>query len=85
MSCIKSIQRGTTSISNSITITISKVDPNKCVVLLNGNAWDTTPGLYASSLPYLKSITETSLTISASKWFDPGPSAIISWQVIEFT
>lgn len=86
MSCIKSVQRGTTNVSyNGTSITITEIDPMKTIVLLNGNAWDYASGTYTSSsnLPYLKSLTATVLTIACNKYNDFF-SATVSWQVIEF-
>lgn len=80
---IKNIQKG---VSSSENISISSVNPSKCIVLLNGiysrtSREVTSAGYHASfvdrvSGPYLNSITTTSINVINEGTF--------SWQVIEF-
>ena len=79
---VKSVQRGTvTGIDGgSVTITINPVNPDKCMVLINSS--------YISadnytSLSYLISITETTLTIGTNRGATY-KSDKTSWQVVEF-
>ena len=82
-SAIKSIQSGVHAGNTStydIPITISAVNPAKCMVILNPAA------IYLNGnshcVPMLKSLTSTQLTVSASG--NSSSSAQFSWQVIEF-
>ena len=78
---VKSVQRGISK-GNTTSIAISEVNPDKCLVVLNGLLYEYS-ALY---LPILLSLTSTSLKIVSSnvssnagndgwRW---------SWQVIEF-
>lgn len=66
---IKSIQRGTTknaSSSSRTTITISKVNPNKCVVLLNGYLSQHGNSSNEVYNPVLNSLTENTLIVDGA-------------------
>ena len=78
---VKSIQRGViTDISSYTTsITINPVNPDKCMVLLNNSYVGATS---VTSLSYLVSITETTLTIGTN--ITGSRSDEVSWQVVEF-
>lgn len=77
-SIIKSVQRGTFSISvASTTVSISSVNTSKCLVLINES--NTNSGQTFSGC-YLSAMTSTSLTISS--YLERSYSG--SWQVIEF-
>lgn len=75
-SAVKSIQRGTFSFKDSTTITISPINPNKSIVILNGNE-----NHEYSTDAYLSSLSETVLSLSSN-----GGRATIrgSYQVIEY-
>ena len=81
-SAVKSIQRGvhSGSATENITISISTVNPSKCMVLLQSTR-DTT------NLPSLVSIASTSFTVTTSSSVystSPNTASPFSWQVIEF-
>lgn len=72
---VKSVQRGITDKdSSNYEITISSVNPNKCLVLLNGFPYE----LNGSHNLYVISLTSTRLTVRTSGVYAS------SWQVIEF-
>lgn len=83
---IKSVQRGTFSTTTGADVTISlptAVNPNKCVVNLQGLGW----ARYSSSLApavgvYVKSITSKTLTVGMSITGEEGGK--ISWEVAEY-
>ncbi len=79
MSRIKSIQRGRFDSSAtsyaSKKITISKVDPSKCVVI------PSSAGLYYPCMSY-GNLTETELTVYVGS--SNGSGITFGWQVIEF-
>lgn len=88
---IKSIQRGTsTATSSGVTVSISRVAPEKTIVLLNGQGYTynyvNTSSSYDSSYGYgyghagvmLKSLSATSFVASSAH------SMPFSWQVIQF-
>ncbi len=79
---VKSVQRGRTT---STTISISTVNPNKCVVILNGELSCVTISGVVKDVytPSLVSITSTTLTITANS-YSSGPTVYSSWQVVEF-
>ena len=73
---IKSIQRGTVSVSTeSATITISEVDTNKSFIIINGVSGNE----YGTYGVYLESFDNTSFSLKTGI-----PSCTASWQVIEF-
>lgn len=83
MPVVKSIQSGRVSVGgkNRISeITISKVNPSKCIVLVDTVSY--TNGSYVHH-SYFESLTETTLKIV---WTGSGgyESAMVNWQVIEF-
>lgn len=80
-SVIKSIQRGVSDGgSTNITITISTVNPGKCMVILDHEGGSVDTSYYT---PYLIGISSTSFVTSPS--YVSGPYFIrFSWQVIEF-
>lgn len=82
---VKSVQRGrATPEGNSNTaITIKTVNPDKCLVLLEGTR---TGSSYATTVPTLVSLTSTVLTVSPSGQSISGNYNVheFSWQVIEF-
>lgn len=83
---IKSVQRGTFSTTTGADVTISLptvVNPDKCVVNLQGSGW----GRYSSSLApavgvYVKSITSKTLTVGMSIMGEEGGK--ISWEIAEY-
>lgn len=82
---IKSIQRGVSNmpygVPASVGVTISAVDPDKCMVLINGNVpWDAERGCDV----YLKSLTATKITFSCIKQYISNATYPFSWQLIEF-
>lgn len=81
-SAIKSIQRGTfTSYKNeNISITISEVNPDRCVVILDGVG---TTYNYPTSVS-LVSLTENTLTVQTPSLSSSTYAGTYSWQVIEF-
>ena len=88
---VKSVQRGIakgvdSEKADNVNITINKVNPSKCMVLLNNKIIESTTNTVNTTAPALISITETMLTISASSYYGSGgwKSSEFSWQVIEF-
>ena len=83
---VKSIQRGTVSYSKEDTqkISISRVNPEKCFVILNvtGDINSSDAGRFVTG-SIVKSLTETELTIYTSGANIDNLSMTISWQVIE--
>ena len=79
---VKSIQRGVVvGITDyTVEITINKVNPDKCMVLLD-NSWVSSGN--GTSCTYLISITETTLTIGTNR-VSTYASEELSWQVVEF-
>ena len=80
---VKSVQRGalkpTGTGAPNVTININAVNPDKCMVLLNGSL---SAGNEATYAPTLVALTATSFTVTWSGgWNDPRN---FSWQVIEF-
>ena len=84
-SVIKSIQRGVISDkSYEVTVNINKVNPDKCMVILNGGISDVDNSYSQNILsPYLVSLTDTTLTVNVSGAVDK-MTTTVSWQVIEF-
>jgi hypothetical protein len=94
-SIIKSIQRGVhPGSTNDITISINTVNPNKCLFIVTpyaiGISRTSGSSGYSGSIyqPYLKSLTATRITTSAS-YVRPGGTSndspnSFSWQLIEF-
>lgn len=83
---VKSVQRGyAVASSSNIIITIKGVNPDKCVVTLNG-AYGVGSSSYsfAQALPALTSLSETSLTVHATTGAVINAYTAFSWQVIEF-
>ena len=82
---VKSVQRGTVAgtPNNSTEITISTVNPNKCLVLLGVNELG---GNGYNYLPTVYSLTATKLTITQTyiSFTSENKTTNISWQVIEF-
>lgn len=85
-SVIKSVQRGVISNQSTIevTVSISTVDPNKCMVILNGGISDI-DNSYSQSVtaPYLVSLTNTQLKVHTGAAVDKVYMPV-SWQIIEF-
>lgn len=83
---VKSIQRGTVSYSKEDTrkISISRVNPEKCFVILNvtGNINSSDAGRFVTG-SIVQSLTETELTIYTRGANIDNLSMTISWQVIE--
>lgn len=83
---VKSIQRGTVSYSTEDTqkISISRVNPEKCFVILNvtGDINSSDAGRFVTG-SIVQSLTETKLTIYTSGANIDNLSMTISWQVIE--
>lgn len=84
-SVIKSIRRGTTTITtgqfNAYTVSIPlspAVDPDKTIVILDGSASATTSGTY---LPYVHSLTATELILKCE---NNTSAKNISYQIVEF-
>lgn len=94
-SIIKSIQRGVHPGSiDDITIPINTVNPNKCLFIVTpyaiGISRTSSSSGYSGRIyqPYLKSLTATTITTSAS-YVSPGGTSDdfpnrFSWQLIEF-
>lgn len=82
---VKSVQRGVIGQTDNFkTITLNAIDPNKSIVLVNGSI-RCDSGEYAYSLlPYVSSLTATTLTLSPGAWSSNGQVMPVSWQVIEF-
>ena len=82
---VKSVQRGTVAgtPNKSTEITISTVNPSKCLVLLNVNEIG---GNGYNYLPTVYSLTATKLTITQTyiSFTSENNTTNISWQVIEF-
>ena len=79
---VKSVQRGVHagSATDNITISISTVNPSKCMVLLQ-------PTRDTTNLPSLVSIASTSFTVTTSSSVyssSPNTASPFSWQVVEF-
>lgn len=74
---VKSIQRGTTK---ETTVTIYKVDPAKCFVILNNSVLKTNSGMVSGTI--LSSLSSTRLSIYVNS--AEGEKRTTSWQVIEF-
>lgn len=83
---VKSIQRGTVSYSKEDTqkISISRVNPEKCFVILNvtGDINSSDAGRFVTG-SIVRSLTETELTIYTRGANIDNLSMTISWQVIE--
>ncbi len=75
---VKKIQRGFTT---SSTISISAVDPSKCMVILN-NSISAVKDYSTTLSATLKSIEETSFTITNNGYSNA--QSYVSWQLIEF-
>lgn len=87
---VKSVQRGTAAIISGTTkaITISAVNINKSVVVLNGARKFSSSGGTINIFPfYLSSLASTSITIKTEEMSGANITAgteYCSWQVIEF-
>ena len=84
-SVIKSIQRGTITWAKSKIsemVSISSVDVDKCIVLLDGSITGSYSNLSTSS-PILNSLTSKYLTIVINNASNTGTDKT-SWQIIEF-
>ena len=90
---IKSIQRGIKDYesyknSKNVSVTISSVNTNKCIVLLNGAAATNNDSNYygVSALPTFtfNSSTELYISYSGEDPYYRGTGARVLWQVIEF-
>lgn len=86
---IKSVQRGVSGEegepSGTLSISISSVDPNKCLVILDNSVSKSGQDYHATHSAYLKSLTSNTLTVGTnylSSGLDYG--YLFSWQVIEF-
>ena len=89
LSIVKSIQRGSATKNYSTNLyesNIATVNPDKCIVLIDGSAGAYYSGNTTSygytALPTLSSITANKLTFSFSSEAERGFS--VSWQLIEF-
>lgn len=88
---IKSVQRGTVTADRygDATVTISAVNPDKCIILLNGIALYETQsdgkGM-SHALPIIASLSATSLVLDYSGYLTSSSlgNPAFSWQVIEF-
>ena len=82
---VKSVQRGTVTggVDKNIDITISTVNPSKCLVIL-GVSEIAGEGYNMLPIPY--SLTSTKLTITQSyiSFTSSNNEITVSWQVIEF-
>ena len=85
---VKSVQRGTTwfpdTSNNSVDITISSVNPDKSIVLLNESGFVTcsSKGAGYNLIAVLSNLQSTTITISTGSC--DAYRDIVSWQVIEF-
>lgn len=84
ISAIKSVQKGylyNWAVSDSpLEADISTVDPDKCVVIINGHSKTQSGGTYLDDGVYLSKLEATKLTIG----FGGSTKKYASWQVIEF-
>ena len=83
---VKSVQRGTTT---GTSITINRVDPAKCLIILNNSKYTNANGGYANvNGSILSNLTETELKITTNYWYSYSTytdnNSTVSWQVIEF-
>lgn len=78
ISVIKSVQRGTTTRQDEITI--STVDPDKCLVIVNGDSSISQSSGYYKAAVVVSDLTATQLSLK----FPSSTSWNASWQVIEF-
>lgn len=87
MSAIKSIQRGVVTFpsdSETVSITISSVDVSKTIVIIDGTSV-LNSGLGVTHVPYLDSLTSTTLRLRTKKYSSSGNSYYpVSWQVVEY-
>lgn len=90
VSIVKSVQRGTTS---STTVSISTVNPQKCVVILDNEVLAGNVGgsrSHTTDGSYVKSLTANKLSITKNLYWgvqsdsDHQFTGTVSWQVIEF-
>ena len=85
---VKSVQRGVAnSVSvNGTNINISSVNPKKCIVIVNSSGYyiDKDGWSHMMSGCYIKSFTNTRLTLIRSETSVQGSGMYASWQVIEF-
>ena len=85
---IKSIQRGTASSvdTGNITITLSTVNPDKCMVLLNNRLLRGSGEYGVTYGSFVTNLTEDALTITSNYHINSSIYTYgnIGWQVIEF-
>lgn len=82
-SCIKSIQRGTTTDKSGTALKISSVNTAKSIVLFTNNGvgtWESSNGNPRQGYTYLYSFTSTSITFHCSSY----TTTSFDYQVIEF-
>ena len=75
---IKSIQRGTTSVSSSVNVTISAVDMAKTKVNLLGYKWST------GSTPERNGVWANLTTTTNLNLYVSDGTSHVSWEVIEY-
>ena len=84
---IKSIQKGVRRGSQgepTITIPISTIDPNKSIVLLDGN-YNINDTIDKPTLPVLSSLQTNNIVLTSSRAnYIEGKDSLFSWQIIEF-
>lgn len=89
VSIVKSVQRGTTSSTN---VSISTVNPNKCIVIINNGVLTGSASGENTTGAYITALTATQLTITQNTYYayskndgtNTKRTSRISWQVIEF-
>ena len=81
---IKSIQRGLTSVNQSVNVTIAAVDPNKATVNLLTAASYAASSQTSETLCRLQLISSTVLKLDGFKNANSSGGLSISWEVIEF-
>ena len=84
MSCIKSIQRGTTQ-SVALPVALSTpINPSKSMVIVNERGYNKSDYYYASSPVYVENLTSTQIFLNYNRIGGSGISGTYAWQVIEF-
>ena len=83
---VKSVQRGVYTIEyasvDNNEITINSITPSKSLVLLQGDPGINDEADRGSNMPFVQSLTSTSITIGFSN--TPKRNLDVGWQVIEF-
>ena len=93
ISVVKSVQRGTVNRENSSAIedyynvTISAVNVNKSILIINGKSYTGNSGAVGPCLSTGKILNSTTIAVSPT-WIDSSPESCgykeVNWQVVEF-